>query len=278
MNQHPRMVRMDPSKPYLGIVGCSYTHWFNGDCLGESYPAIIAKQFPNYNVIDLSIMGSSNESVFLRLYNFERIHKIKFSKILWQLTHFFRELIIMDYDRDENIFEDTQKVENYCSTSGHFSKHITFSITGFKHSNMAIMSDYFDIKETDLYKYYVNKSASNQGVWLLQKEIALINSHYGRHNVLIFAWHKNIDLDSTSKNYFAYKWNKSLGNTIGDRSNTAQDLEIDLPKNYVGSVQDMLGHDQFWKLGVDDAPHYGSKGHNKVFEALEPNVQELLKG
>lgn len=278
MNQHPRMVRMDPSKPYLGIVGCSYTHWLEGNCLGESYPAIIAKQFPNYNIVDLSIMGSSNESVFLRLYNFERIHKIKFSKILWQLTHFFRELIIMDYNRNENIFKDIQKVENYCCTSGYFSKHITFLVAGFKDSNMAIMSDYFDIKETDLYKYYVNKSASNQGVWLLQKEIALINSHYGRDNVLIFAWHKNIDLDSTSKNYFAYKWNRSLGNATGDRSNTARDLEIDLPKNYVGSMQDMLGHDQFWKLGVDDAPHYGSNGHNKVFEALEPNVQELLKG
>ena len=54
------MVPTDPSKPYLGIIGDSATHWFHGDCLGETYPALIAKHFPNYNVIDLSIIGSGN--------------------------------------------------------------------------------------------------------------------------------------------------------------------------------------------------------------------------
>ena len=54
------MVPTDPSKPYLGIIGDSATHWFHGDCLGETYPALIAKHFPNYNVVDLSIIGSGN--------------------------------------------------------------------------------------------------------------------------------------------------------------------------------------------------------------------------
>ena len=72
MNQHQLMVQTDPSKPYLGIVGCSYSHWFYGDCELKSYPALIAKKFPQYNVIDLSIISGSNESAFFRLHNFEQ--------------------------------------------------------------------------------------------------------------------------------------------------------------------------------------------------------------
>lgn len=279
MNQHQLMVQTDPSKPYLGIIGCSYTHWDYGDCVGQTYPALIAKQFPNYNVVDLSIPGSGNDSAFLRLNNFERIHKIKFSKVVWQLTHFFRELVIIDYHKDENIFKDIQQETNYFFTSGHFCKHINLSI-GFDQvsDSMDKMHDYFDIKKTDLYKYYVNKSSSNQSVWLLQKEIDHVNSHYGPQNVLIFSWHDKIDLDSTDKNYFAYKWQKALGNTIGNKSNRISDVEIDIPSNYIGSIEDMLGPDTFWKLGIDDAPHYGPDGHDKVFDVLKPSVVKLLKG
>jgi hypothetical protein len=34
----------------------------------------------------------------------------------------------------------------------------------------------------------------------------------------------------------------------------------------------------FWNIGVDDAPHYASEGHLKVFDALKPDIVKLLEG
>ena len=281
-------VAMDPSKPYLGVVGCSYSHWSFDNCLGESYPGLIAKNYPDYNVVDLSIISGGNDSAFFRLHTFEKQNNIKFTKIIFQLTHFYRELIFLDYNKDDILWEDPGTKENYFYTKGRWSKHGNFPYVfgpnndrPFSGRLLAIrneLTDYFGIKITDLYRYYVNKMGSNQPLWICEKEIDHINSHYGIDNVLIFAWHKNIDLESTRKDYFAYKWNRDLGNADGDKSNKESDLEIDLPKNYIGSIQDMLGHDQFWKLGVDEAPHYGVEGHMKVYTLLDTNIQELLKG
>lgn len=279
MNQQQLMVQTDPSKPYLGIVGCSYSHWFYGDCELKSYPALIAKKFPQYNIIDLSIISGSNESAFFRLHNFEQKYKIKFSKIVWQLTHFCRELVMIDYKNNDFVLQDIKEHGNYFYTEGHYEKHYNFAIN-IEHvkDNMNKLVEYFDIKKTDLYKYYVNKFASNQHVWLLQKEIDHINSHYGEKNVLIFSWHTKIDLESTSKNFFAYDWETGLGHAVGNKSNETQDLEFELPKNYIGAIQDMFGNDKFWKLGVDDSPHYGSQGHAEVFDVLHNNVVKLIEG
>jgi hypothetical protein len=120
--------------------------------------------------------------------------------------------------------------------------------------------------------------SSNLPIWLCEKEIDHINSHYGIDNVLIFAWYRKIDLDSTSKNFFAYIWETALGKALGNKSNTEADLEINLPKNYIGSIEDKLSSKVFWNIGVDDAPHYASEGHLKVFDALKPDIVKLLEG
>lgn len=275
MNQHQPMVQTAQSRPYLGIIGCSYTHWADGDCLGKSYPGLIAKNFPDYNVVDLSIISASNDSAFLRLHNFEKQHNIKFTKIIWQLTHFNRELIFLDYNTNENIFADIQQSKNYYHTSGRFSRHINFTIHGRMHDAVDKLSDYFHIKKIDLYKYYVNKFGSNQNVWILQKEIDHVNSHYGKNNVLMFAWHKKIDRVYSGTNLSRWKWQTALST---NKSDTADDVEIDLPTNYIGSIEHMLGSDTFFELGIDNAPHYGPDGHSKVFDLLAPDVVKLMKG
>ena len=281
------MVPTDPSKPYLGIVGDSATHWFHGDCLGESYPALIAKHFPNYNVVDLSIVGSGNDSAFFRLHKFEKQYNIKFTKIIYQLTHFYRELIFIDYNKDEFIWNNISNKENYYYTQGKWEKHANFEVqqnkmdrqfSGGDGVSRSSLAEYFDVKSTELYKYYVNRMSSNLPIWLCEKEIDHINSHYGIDNVLIFAWYSKIDLVSTSKNFFAYIWETTLGKALGDKSNKESDLEIDLPKNYIGSIEDKLGSKVFWKIGVDDAPHYAGEGHSKVFDVLKQDVVKLMEG
>ena len=287
---------MDPSKPYLGVVGCSYSHWSFDNCLGETYPGLIAKNYPDYNVVDLSIISAGNDSAFFRLHTFEKQNNIKFTKIIFQLTHFFRELIFLGYNKDDILWKDPGIKENLFYTKGRWSKHGNFDVKQIKGSppykpfqgrdtfsgkegaSRNELADYFDIKSTDLYKYYINKMGSNQPLWITEKEIDHINSHYGIDNVLIFAWHKKIDLESTGSNFFAYMWDLALGNTIGDKSNKQSDLEIDLPKNYIGSIEEMIGTKEFWELGVDSAPHWGAHGHMKLYKLLESNIQELLKG
>ncbi len=296
MNQLQLTVAMDPSKPYLGVVGCSYSHWSFDNCLGESYPGLIAKNYPDYNVVDLSIISAGNDSAFFRLHTFEKQNNIKFTKIIFQLTHFYRELIFLDYNKDDILWKDPGIKENLFYTKGRWSKHGNFDVkqingsppykpfddrdtfSGREGVSRNELADYFDIKSTDLYKYYINKMGSNQPLWICEKEIDHINSHYGIDNVLIFGWHRKIDLESTSTNFFAYVWDLALGHADGDKSNKESDLEIDLPKNYIGSIEDMLGTKEFWELAVDEAPHYGVDGHMKVYTLLEPNIQELLKG
>ena len=70
----------------LFVIGCSYTSWREGKCYGSSYPALIAQQYPDWQVYDASEPGSSNDSAFFRLQHLERTYG-KPDKIIIQWTH-----------------------------------------------------------------------------------------------------------------------------------------------------------------------------------------------
>ena len=65
----------------LAIIGCSYTHWYDSNALLQTYPYLIAKNFPNYKVYDLSIPGGGNSSAFLRCKFVEDYYGIKLDKV-----------------------------------------------------------------------------------------------------------------------------------------------------------------------------------------------------
>ena len=81
--------------------------------------------------------------------------------------------------------------------------------------------------------------------------IDLLNRLYGKKNVLFFAWHN-------LPNYHSWKF-------------------VDIPSNYIGSVQDRFKEDnKFYSLGTDISPHYGSKGHKAVYKWLKEKIDHFI--
>lgn len=257
--------KLDKTKPIIAVVGCSYSHWDDTECFLESYPALIAKNYPDYNVVDLSSPGSSNDSAYIRLFHFEKTTGYKIKKVLFQLTHFGRELVFFDWNiKSFDLWHEGYYVQNnYLYTKGDFCDNlcIVTATIGSKHRwsrrMRSELAKFFGLKEGILTSYYLQKFTTDQNVWKLQREIDLINGHYGINNVLVYSWHRNLDTTSIT---------------------TPKDLKIPvLPHNYIGSVEEWIGNKRFWKLKEDDAPHYGARGHQVVFKQLEPRIDTLLK-
>lgn len=256
--------KLDMSKPFLGVVGCSYTHWADGECFGHNYPAFVAKDHPEYNVIDLSAPGSSNDSAYFRLFHFEKLLNIKFAKVIFQITHFGRELVFGDWDWNalELWREGLYVNDNLVYTKGEFvdSLNVITATIEDKHAwskhNRQWLQKFFMLRESMLASYYTQKFTTDEMVWKVQKEINLINAMYGIDNVLIFPWHRNIDSTNPSRR---------------------KNLKIFLPDNIQPSIEELLGHKRFRKLGIDDAPHYNARGQAEVYRVLEPRIDSLLK-
>jgi hypothetical protein len=244
----------------LAIVGCSYSHWKDGDCLNESYPAIIAQRFPNYNVIDLSMCGDSNEAAYYKIKKAEEFFGIKFDKIIWQITHFYRKFYLTEGYSNYQPFNFIQK-GNYTYTKGEYENQWDQTYFIPLHSWMAK-----DVKyhwASKFMKMIENKLGLNKknifyilenhsGHWHVQKTIDLLNARYGKENVLMFGWHKNFHYDSNRD-------------------------KLKMEENFIGCIEDHIGTDRFWRLGVDDAPHYNAKGHKHVWKIISPDVERLLE-
>jgi len=257
--------KLDKSKPIIAVVGCSYSHWDDGECFLESYPALIAKNYPDYNVVDLSAPGSSNDSAYMRLFHFEHLTGYKINKVLFQLTHFGRELVFFDWRvKNFNLWKEGYYAkDNYVYTKGDFSDDVNLvtATIAFDHPwserTRKLLSKHFKLKESMLTRFFITKFLNDESVWKLQKEIDLVNGHYGKNNVLLYSWHRN--LDTTTKT-------------------ARKDLKVPaMPDNYAGSVEEWIGFKRFNKLGVDDAPHYDGRGHQIVYKHLEPMIDSLLK-
>lgn len=265
------MIELDFQKKNLAIVGCSYTHYYDGNCLFESYPALVAKQYKDYNVIDLSVPGGTNDSVYYRIRSFEKEYNIKFDKVIFQITHYNRFLYMPKYDwKKHNIYREVMQKENYIYTDGEYDDQDWINVTvGFleQDNSQYYNKQYYDetlkriqsltkVHRKSWQSYVMHYMESDVLVLILQKEIDLVNAVYGEENVLFFSWHAAID---TTKD------NNSV-------------IMLELPKNYVGSVEKMLGENLFYKAGVDDAPHYDNKGMMLVFKKLKPSLDRLLIG
>lgn len=246
---------------YLAIVGCSYSHWSDGNCCHQSYPFLIAEQFLDYEIVDLSIPGSSNNSAYLRIKAWQDFHKIKFDKIIFQITHTVRDFVLLKDNinfKIDNLFTDIQKYKNCSYTSGHYNNNIIQNITlGTFEKNKNLFGNlekFYNLENKIIKKIYHAKFASALNMWDLEQQIDLLNGIYGKNNVLLFSWHKNFDITHYN---------------INDK--------IDLPKNFIGSLENYLGTKLFFQLGIDNSPHYSNLGHKKVFNFLQDSLEKFLE-
>ena len=241
----------------VAVIGCSYTNWRDGDCLLQSYPALIANDFPEYNVIDLSICGDSNSTVYYKIKQAEKQLKIKFDKIIWQITHVWRMCYFNQEYLEYNPF-DFLKKKNYIYTFGEYQGNFTQkqmvplqvwmlgSTESSKDSRakevMKNIKMNFGLDEKSIFTIIENY----HNHWHLQETVDLLNSVYGTDNVLMFSWHNHDELNT-----------------------------ISFENNYIGTAQEWVG-DKFFKIGVDNAPHYNDAGHKLIYKKIYPDVNRLL--
>ena len=240
------------------IVGCSYTNWNDGDCLGESYPALIAKEYPNWHVYDASEPGGSNDSVYLRLRYLEKLYGAP-DKVIVQWTHLGRTNI--------NIFDQPTPREHTASTLNNYTYFAENGDDVDKDGSIVVnpsllsLSTKWNKKQSNrlrkitglgsevttlFYSWFLN---SQTLYWNTQKEIDLVNAVYGKDNVLMYDW----------------QYRHSPG------------THLTMPDNWIGSLAYAFRKkNKFMSLGIDDAPHYAAEGHLEVYKWLEPHLNKLL--
>ena len=220
----------------LFIAGCSYSHWYDGKCFEQTYPALIAKEYPDWHVYDASYGGSAIDGVWWRFQHLEEIYGAP-DKIIVQWTNLGRHQVIHS---DSNIlFKNSKNISNYTFTpEPETDKFKTIRQANIRHYPNVIK------------KFYVPYFESyHHRVYLTQKEISLINALYGKDNVLMFDWHKY---------YSAAMFCQMPDNWIGSVANAFKHKK------------------KFEKLGVDTSPHYGAEGHLEVYKWLKPYLSTLL--
>jgi hypothetical protein len=239
------------------IVGCSYTNWNDGDCFGESYPALIAKEYPNWHVYDASEPGGSNDSVYLRLRYLEKLYGAP-DKIIVQWTHLPRTTVVTDEFIPRDFKHNTVENYTYCEQSVNYKNFPSVTITRqmlFKKTikrrrrqqQILINDTGLSLKHLSIfYAWFLN---SQTLFWNTQKEIDLVNAVYGKDNVLMYDWHNQYSPGSML--------------TISD--------------NWIGSLAYAFRKkNKFMSLGIDDAPHYAAEGHLEVYKWLMPHLNKLL--
>ena len=248
----------------IAFVGCSYTHWEDGDCKNKNYPALFAKAYPEHNIYDLSIPGASNDSIYFRLYYAQKHYGVRFDKIVVQMTHFARTLHWYnkwEYEWDEPLGQDSYSKKNYTSIGSRYSfknfNTITSGVVFFENIWQSKVAKKIEksigIKFSQLQKYFAHEFDGHKYVWQCQKELDTVNGVYGKENVIIFSWHENFD------------------------SKTSKHHDIILPDNYIGSVDKTFGKKFKEDYAADSSPHFNAAGHLAIYKWLSPHIKSYME-
>jgi len=233
------------NKKNLAIIGCSYTNHRDSNSLFNTYPALIAKHFPDYFVIDLSVPGSSNCTAYLRLKWYEERYNTKIDKVIFQITHLYRTFLHSKtpaYNMqlgNINLFEETYVKDNYFYSNGVLDNK----------NGMHFSLNSSDPKIKWIYKYFpwyfkkakdLELGTTWKSHWETLQMINLIDRAY---DTVFFHWHNRVkqDLDS-----FASKGNYT----------------------YAGCVEEWLGADYFETHGKAITYHFGAPEQHIIFEKL----------
>ena len=238
-------------------VGCSFSSFHSGKCgLGNSWIHQIAKNYPDAEVYDASLGGAGNDSIQLRFRFLEQKYG-KPDKVIVQLTNPARLSILfndvfwkngLNYETIDNLtYHDDERLHSYFLSGSFFNDD---KITKRKKIRPKLAQN-LGVAEQSLVRYFGYYLGSYDNCFKTQIAIENINRIYGESNTMFFLWH-------SIKEFYVWKY-------------------VDLPKNYIGSVQDRFHQrNQFYKYGTDKSPHYDVIGHTAVFKWLRPKIDALL--
>lgn len=226
----------------IAVLGCSYSNWWDANIFNESVPALIAKDNANITVYDASIGGCGNNSLYLRVKNIEKNFG-SLDKVIVQLTTTNRSSIILSKKAIKQL-GNWKKQHNYHYIDGTTPYWIMLTQGKLK-------SDDFKKQWETLFPLnssldYINSyNTTFDPYFQTQQQIDLLNYKYGKENVLFYSW---------------FNENKK---------------SIDLPDNYIGSVQTQFGI-KMNKFKIDNEYHFNNHGHNAVYKWLKPSINQLL--
>ena len=226
----------------IAVLGCSYSNWWDAEIFNESVPALIAKNNLDITVYDASIGGGGNNSLYLRVKNIEKNFG-SLDKVIVQLTTPHRSSVILSKKAINNlgIWKEQCNYHYIDGTTPHW-----IMLTQGK-----LKSDDFRKQWETLFPLnssldYINSyNKTFDPYFQTQQQIDLLNYKYGKENVLFYSWLKE---------------NKKL---------------IELPSNYIGSVQEHFGI-KMNKFKIDDEYHFNNHGHSAVYRWLKPSINKLL--
>jgi len=280
----------------LVILGCSYTHWWDGKCFNKSYPALIARDYPEYHVWDMSEPGGSNDTIYLRLRFLERHYNVVPDKIIIQWTTLSRTNInlnwkngfnpkIKDYrtskdwkagtgqviereDLDIEPWNITQITEELLDQSPpNYSWHPE---TEWPIDSITVNPGLIRLDTNKYHKKLIKKLYQHSKVGLHQ--LRNFYSWYLGSTTNLWAVQKEIDLVTAKygvDNIMSFDWRNHWSPSFHP--------SIEMASHNVGCVAHAFRKkNKFMELGVDDAPHYGEEGHAEVYKWLTPHIRKLL--
>ncbi len=237
------------------VFGCSFSSFHSGMCgFGNSWVHRLAQDNPEHHIYDASLGGAGNDHILHRLMLLEKNHGVP-DKIIVQLTNPNRVTTLLHkkwWDegltfatKDNLTYHDDRRLHQYFIQGSFFVETVQQKKRRIK------FAKHMDLSEDLLIKYFGTYLTHYDNVVKTQMAIDLINRLYGKKNVLFFAWH---DLS----NFKSWKY-------------------VDIPTNYIGSVQARFNEDnKFYRLGTDTSPHYGSEGHKAVYKWLKEKIHHLI--
>lgn len=228
----------------IAIVGCSYTHYKDSDSLFGTYPYFLSKSFPNYNIVDLSTPGGSNDSAYLRLQWYEQRYGKVIDKVIMQVTHLYRTFIHSKAEvksiqlKDIDLFDEIDTKDNYFYTNGSVNKIVGRHMSmNSSEPNLKWIDNHFgknfkQSKEIEL--------ATWKSQWQTKQSVDLINATY---DSIFFDWH-----NSTKYNMSFMPYRKDV--------------------LHLGSVEDLLGTDYFEKHGKEITYHFGKVEQKQIADMI----------
>lgn len=232
----------------LVIIGCSYSHWHDSKALYESYPALIAQDFNDYDVYDLSVGGGGNSTAYMRCKNVEDKYKIKIDKVIFQITHYSRLFIHTDKSPGDysSLFIECGKKDNYFYTSGRLNPEFGFNVTSNLESKEHQLENRYHSKTCK--KFIEKEITSWRGEWETSQQIELLHSIY---DAKFFSW-------------FDYK-NHALDKMLTNKS-------------CIGHILDFMGSSEIFKeQSIDGKGHLTADGHKILYDAMKPTLEKWLE-
>lgn len=222
------------------VVGCSYTSWSDtgNPNPGQTWPALLSRYNTDHTVVDCSFPGLSNNAYFFRLQQAEHFFG-KADKVIVQWTTPYRDFFILKDDYKPTKWKQIYK-NYFCNP---YDKNSTW-LKLRPQQNLDYTSKMLELPTKVISRFVTTWLASPNVKYHFEREFKLINSYYGKENVLHY-----IHLDNEFYNHYL--------------------------RYMYGCAEETMP--LFKKFLIDNEGHLKTPGHKELYKWLTPGITDLLE-